>query len=495
MLSRTSILTSFSIKQIPLWLLAICAGALTPLAFAPFNLWYLIIPCYSCLIYICARTTPGRSGYYGLLFALAKFSIGLYWLFSISAQYPLALDKLTICIILVGILFYQVKPSNICWYILLLPALLTLSEWLRGWLFTGLPWYSAGYAFINPGFSQLLPLTGILGTSYCVYLIAGALSLVADWLKSYLSWTALLIIVATIASGHLLLGNKLATTTPLPDKQFYAQIIHGNFNLTHKTAASSITRIKQYQILTNRAPYPQLSIWPESSASIEFNQIQEQLELGFNALAANNISVLFGTYRQAQDDAHNVILNEQLQRVYSKQHLLPFGEYLPAWLTPLSFLMPDINMGQLYAAPSSAPVSWNELKIASSICFEILFATQLASASRNANFIVNLSDLGWFNNSWAASYLLTNAQARAIESGKPLLYSSNQGVSAFIEYDGSIMQTNTSSDTSAIYQAITPRTGSTWYALWGNYPIIIYCILLLIITGMCYLLFTKNHKN
>jgi len=123
------------------------------------------------------------------------------------------------------------------------------------------------------------------------------------------------------------------------------------------------------------------------------------------------------------------------------------------------------------------------IKYAPSICYEMLFPDELRVLSKDANILVHISDLGWFQNSWAKPYLLQLAKMRAIENQKPLLYVVNQGSSAFIYKDGTLDKAYDKKGTHSLQHMIVPQKGNTPYVLYGNVPLFVLfiCIVFFIV--------------
>ncbi|VVM21696.1 hypothetical protein BSPWISOXPB_2604 [uncultured Gammaproteobacteria bacterium] len=167
--------------------------------------------------------------------------------------------------------------------------------------------------------------------------------------------------------------------------------------------------------------------------------------------------------------------------VYYKEHLIPFGEYTPWWFTLLRPLLPKFNMDSLFAGSNENNFTVDNIKVFSSICFEILFSTELLDRSKDANIHIHISDLGWFDNTIAIDYLLNVARMRVIETSKPMVYSVNKGHSAFIDHKGVIMSKQSISGLYMLNQTLAPQQGTTFYTKYKNTPLLGTIILLFFI--------------
>jgi apolipoprotein N-acyltransferase len=167
--------------------------------------------------------------------------------------------------------------------------------------------------------------------------------------------------------------------------------------------------------------------------------------------------------------------------VYYKEHLIPFGEYTPWWFTLLRPLLPKFNMDNLFPGSNEDNFTIDNIKVFSSICFEILFSTELLDRSKDANIHIHISDLGWFDNTIAIDYLLNVARMRVIETSKPMVYSVNKGYSAFIDHKGVIMSKQSSFGLYMLNQILVPQQGTTFYTKYKNTPLLGTIILLFFI--------------
>ena len=122
---------------------------------------------------------------------------------------------------------------------------------------------------------------------------------------------------------------------------------------------------------------------------------------------------------------------------------------------------------------------FNDIFIATSICFEDIFGSEQLIFQPQANVLVNITNNAWFGKSIASSQHFQMSRMRAIESGKFLLRASNTGVTAIIRPDGSIQNKLALFDYSLLKDSFHPMKGSTPYIKFGNYLIIILIIFMM----------------
>ncbi len=348
-------------------------------------------------------------------------------------------------------------------------------EWLRSWLFTGFTWLSPADTLVNFGFAPILPITGTLGPSYLFYTLTALLLYALLEKKLKVS----LLFLASLLGTTLLLWSlqKISYTKPI-NKKIYTQIIQSHFTKKENSKRYKIIkRVKHFQKLALQEPQAELSVWSESTMSVEYKNVKRHLKNGFEKLRKNNVEVLYGSYVNSK----NILMQNSNEKVaYSKQHLMPFGEYTPTWLVAFKTLLPNLENSNLKSSINVRNIDLNGTILAPSICYELLFPDELRTLSSKANVLVHISNLGWFDHTWAQSYFLNLAKMRSLEHGKPMIYVVNAGNSAFILPNGKIEKvSNSTKGTQALYNHVQPYEGQTPYAIYGNKPILYLLMLLL----------------
>lgn len=483
------------------------SGGVASFAFSPYNHIVLLWAGYTVLFFtIYISKTAKQAFLSGLTFGLGHFSVGTYWLFSILNNYESS-NKIMLTIILVGIILFlslyfaffalssfllrkRYISGDMQNLLIIMPALAVLFDWLKSWFGTGFTWLTPADTLFNFGFSPLLPLVGPLGIDYAFYLICGSLTVIV------VRRDLVSILTATVISTMIALGIYVTKDTlytkPLPTK-ISTQIIQSNFDIEEKSKRYKvIERIKKFQSLALLEPTPRLSVWPESSISVDYNEVSKYTREGFDKLDLVDTEVLFGAYSKGVNGSYNSIVQASTDNiVYTKQHLMPFGEFTPSWLKFFSQLLPNFAMDDLTKSLSSSYIKIDDINFSPSICYEILFSDELRNRSANANILLDISDLGWFENSWAKPYLFEVARMRAIENQKPMIYVANQGKSAFISYDGTSQTSSATKGVHTLYRTIIPREGVTPYVNYGNIPLFTWVMIL----GIYITIMTKINKR
>jgi apolipoprotein N-acyltransferase len=354
---------------------------------------------------------------------------------------------------------------------LLFAGLWTLTEWLRGTLFTGFPWLAVGYSQSPPsplaGWASVL---GVYGVSFIDALIGGLM--VAGWRRPAI-WVS---IVLLLGLGGLL--HRMDWTQP-SGSPITVGLLQGNVPQSDKWDPKRLSlSIDTYLHLAKTHPTT-LTVLPETALPLFLDEVPRQI---LRELTSNG-SALFGVALSTTDGGYTngaVTLTPELAvGAYAKRHLVPFGEYAPpgfGWF----FQFASIPMSDFTAGASrQEPLSVAGQRIAPNICYEDLFGEELLDALPTATLLVNLSNTAWFGDSLAQPQHLQISQMRAIETGRVMLRATNTGMTAMIGPDGVVVAALPPFVTDALVVQAQGRTGRTPYARWGN------MLALLIAAGAC----------
>ncbi|MCK5498611.1 MAG: apolipoprotein N-acyltransferase, partial [Gammaproteobacteria bacterium] len=231
----------------------------------------------------------------------------------------------------------------------------------------------------------------------------------------------------------------------------------------------------------------QLIIWPETAIPVLHHQAQEFIQQIATTAKNEEHDYLIGIPFKDLDSGkfyNGIIIIGSTNDTYYKQHLVPFGEYLPFddWLRPILNLM-KIPMSDFSAGPIHKPVvrAANEI-IGVSICYEDVFGEEIIRALPEATILVNISNDAWFGDSIAPHQHLQMARMRALETGRYMLRSTNTGVSAIINEKGMITTSSPQFIPHVTSDKVKAFEGSTPYTRFGNWLVIITAFLSVIIT-------------
>ena len=168
---------------------------------------------------------------------------------------------------------------------------------------------------------------------------------------------------------------------------------------------------------------------------------------------------------------------------YAKNHLVPFGEFIPlkkifGWIYRdwLNMPLSDLSRG----GTQQQPMRLADQKIGVNICYEDVFGEEIIRQLPESTLLVNISNDAWYGKSYAAHQHMQFSQARALETGRYMLRATNDGATAAIDQHGYVFAhaphfTKTTLDVTA-----QGYMGSTPYVRWGNWSFIVFCFSVLI---------------
>ena len=440
-------------------------GALTSLSLPPFN--YLIINFLTFTLFFIflikkssIHKNPKLFFYYGWLFGFGYFISNLYWI-SISLTFDQNfkfLIPITIFLIpallaifygLISYFFIILKPKKIASSFLVFSLVFGVIDFVRGSILTGFPWNLIAYSFSNN--LEILSITSIIGTYgfnlFCISLFTcPAIFILRDSKKDIGLCVFFLI---TFVLFHIY-GSSYKEKFNIADKNifdFKIRVIGSNISLDRfYSNIDSVSVIEDLIKISN----PNINenivfVWPEG---ILPNISQEELieyDWLFNKNFNENHLLIIGVNSQTDDNVSKNYFNSfsvydhnlNLIDSYNKINLVPFGEFLPFENILGSIGLKSItNNYQSFSRGSERniieikPKNFS-LKILPLICYEIIYSGNI---SHNSDFdlIINISEDGWFGRSIGPKQHFTHSVFRAIESGKYILRSSNNGIAAII---------------------------------------------------------------
>ena len=474
--------------------LALIAGGILPLAFAPFGLFPVAFLSPLLLFFAWRESNPRRAFLRGWLFGAAAFGVGVSWIHE-SFQFsniglPVAITLTVVFVALMALypalLGYAVRrlrpSSEHVAVVLVYPAAWTLVEWLRGWLFTGFTWLQLGYSQTDSPLGGFLPLTGVYGVSWLVAL-AASLTLWAIRGGKGERATALALLIAIFAGGAMLRGVAWTEVAGSPLK---VVMVQGNVPQDKKWLPSMRQpTLDRYLSHTRRHWDADLIVWPETAVPGLVPVMRPFTEALDSEARQHDADVLFGI--PAVDAAsrrylNNLVLAGVHRGVYHKRHLVPFGEYLPfdALLRPITQAL-RIPVANFSPGPKEQPLlNVAGYPVSASICYEIAFGAEIIRGLPEARFLVTVSNDAWFGNSIGPHQHLEIARARAVETGRYLLRATNTGITAIVGPDGSIVSRAAQFEVDVLAGEIEPRAGATPYVVWGDWPSVVVMLVLLV---------------
>ena len=495
--------------------LALLAGALNILAFAPFGLWPLQILSLTAVLALALRAADvRRSALIGWAYGFGWTVCGVYWLYISMHDFGgMAASIAALAVILLALFLgtyaalafglsawlrrrWHAAPGAVA--LLVFPALWALAEWLRGWVFTGLPWVSSGYAHTASPLAGYAPLLGVYGLAWISALIAGCLSLFPR------RKMPLLLALLLLAAGA---GLKTIRWTSPAGQPITVRLLQGNVAQEMKFAPAQISAsLALYRDMIRAAP-ADLIATPETAIPLFEQQLAPEYlpQLAdFARRSGSHLALGIPVSDDPQHYANSVIgiapdLAAATYR-YDKHHLVPFGEFIPTgfrWFVDLMHIpLGDFSSGPPVQPPFAVRDQW----LLPNICYEDLFGEEIAGQLAASHFagapvatmLLNVSNIAWFGDTVALPQHLQISQMRALETGRPMLRATNTGTTAVIDPQGRVTARLQPYRRGTLSATVQGMRGMTPYILAGNAAVLLLAALALL-AG--WLASRKNRSN
>lgn len=489
---------SFVVTHFP----ALTTGLMLTASFPDSDLFYLAFAALVPLLVSMESMTARQSFYAGFTAGFFHFMTLIYWIVPTVTIYGglhplLAISVLTLlCLYLAlylgGFAFFTKKLG-------LPPGILPLGgacvwvglEYIRTHALTGFPWGVLGYSqHSNRLLVQVADLTGVLGLSFilvvCNFFLARLILYVRSShrtgtgkaLLAVLSYTLVLVAVS-LAYGRSRLQaiDTLIQAAPKPR----ICVVQGNIRQDLKwNQAFKDATLERYGSLSLAAVEqdPDLIIWPETALPFYYGyETEYSAKVDAYIQKASTHFLIGSPALETREGIHyfynRAYMVSPLARViatYDKNHLVPFGEYVP--LEPyLSFLGKITAQAGNFSTGDKTftPLVFNAHKTGVLICFEILFPDIAAEFVKNgADLLTTMTNDAWFGYTSAARQHFSIAVLRAVETRRSVVRAANTGISGFIDPRGQAMETTRIFTTTRILQPVPALKEISFYTRYND---------------------------
>ncbi|HML28082.1 MAG TPA: apolipoprotein N-acyltransferase [Hyphomicrobium sp.] len=462
-------------------LLAIAAGGLSALAFAPMFVTPILFLTLPVFVWLIDGSTNWRRAFStGWLFGFGYFFCNLFWIgeaFLVEADKFAWLMPFAITLLPAGLaLFWGIGAAiaRMFWSeglsrIFVFAIALSGVEWLRGHILTGFPWDLPGYALTYPlPLMQSAALFGAYGlTAIALFVFAAPLVALSDSGRAAPRTIATALLWAVAPLAMLWTYGEWRLQSPqlfVPDVKL--RIVQPSVPQREKWMAEYQRRIFDDHValsLTN--PSGQTDslqgithvIWPE--AAMPFFPLEAPVALDILAnILPPGTTLITGALRhdpllppgtpvttETRTLNSILVLDEKAQPIaaYDKTHLVPFGEYMPYEKTLSAIGIEKLTHGRGSFATGPEPRPLMHIPglppALGLVCYEALFPGNVVQGHEHPGVMINVTNDGWFGETTGPYQHFHQSRVRAVEEGAPLIRAANNGISGVVDPFGRIL--------------------------------------------------------
>ena len=493
-------------------------GAISSYSLPPYNYFIINFITFSLFfIFIFNKKKISNNKHffqYGWYFGFGYFLFSLYWIsisltfdqsfkFLIPAAVILLPAFLAIFYGLITYLFSTFYSKNVVISFFIFSILFGTIEFARGSILTGFPWNLISFSFSNSVY--FIQILSIIGT-YSFNLICISLFTVPALfiLKNSRTEIVVCFFFILISTAFLIFGkirdNNFNSLESVKNS-YTIKAISPNINLDRFYSKKDEIKIinELIELSSPSKIEPTIFLWPEGIIPDSYlREMSSYKKLFLNKFGENDL-IIMGLNSVKRNNDKNIffnsmaIFNNKLDIIasYNKVNLVPFGEFTPfESILGLIGLKTVTNNYQSFSSgetrtPLHVKNSKIDLTLLPLICYEIIYSGKL-SKDNNFDYIINISEDGWFGNSIGPKQHFAHSIFRSIESGKYIIRSANNGISAIINPIGIIEKKVEFGSTGYVKLTESKLVKPTLFMVYGNK------IFLMLILIYIFLIFSFN---
>ncbi|MCL4542306.1 MAG: apolipoprotein N-acyltransferase [Deltaproteobacteria bacterium] len=510
-------------------LLSVLSGLLIAFLFPDFNFeflaWFALIP----LLYVINKSGGFKeSFFYGFIAGLVSYVVIMYWIVytvHVFGNLPyyiavFALLLLSAYLSLYIALFAGFSKILLNNYkrlgIILIPSCWVFFEFLKSNLLTGFPWENLGFSqYLNLSFIQISNIIGAFGLSFIIVLINYSIFHFIFFKNEMSKRQALfeLILVLFVFISVILYGyyNVYSVGASLKNKKpLEVALIQGNIGMFQKWKITKKRTTRIYLNLTKESlKYkPKIVVWPETALPYIISFYPRYWSRVMDFVKKNNIDLVFGTIGARFFDGKYRYYNRDYMfgksgeySYYDKNHLVPFGEYVPLRhrFPFLAHILKGAGIGDFTPGKKFRILEAGKIKAGSMICYEAYFDSLVRNFSKDgANLLISITDDAWYGKTAAPYQDMSMTVFSAVENDRYVARAGNSGISGIISPDGRILEETNIFKRTFMEGYVRLINKKTFFALYGNifaYVVMALFSLSLIYLIISYVFFNKSLKK
>lgn len=484
-------------------------GSLAVLALPPFYHWYVLFLSFSGFLWLLQNSPSKKRAFaVGWWFGFGFFAFGLSWINNALLVNPEQTGWLIPIVFVASGAFFGLFtgiPALLAFLVsppaarfVALSAWLVVFEWIRSWILTGFPWNLWGSCLaFNLELIQTASVLGTYGLSLAVIMTASAPALALLYRTRRAAVISAGIVVLIPA---LLYGFGRWRLAELPDTQaggVKIRLVQPSIPQNLKWSPElKQQNFEKYIAMSAEKPLDGIAmvIWGETASPYPLDRDDDARRAVLEAIGGNS-RLATGLVR-FEDDYYggwrplnsSLIISPKgiIEDSYDKSHLVPFGEYiplrryLPDAVRPITNTISDFKAGngpKVITLPGIPPFGIQ-------ICYEIIFPHQIIDSTHKPDWLINLTNDGWYGLSAGPYQHLVSTRLRAVEEGLTIVRSANSGISALIDLRGQVLHKLDLHQEGILDVALPQRLQiPTIYNSYGNGLILTLCFINMLIAA------------
>lgn len=451
-------------------LLSALSGALLSAAFEPVGKWW-VAP-IAIAVHMYALSISSRKVWSSFIFGITLNLIVLHWSSTFVGSIPWV-------ILAIGLSLFYLPLSLVSkWGITAYPLIYILLEEVRNrFPFGGFGWVRIAFTQADAPYAKVAAIAGATALSTAVVLIALVIFHISHRKFSLLPLLPFLIVLVPVNTSVVDSTHVLMIQGNVPQMGL-------DFNSRAKAVFNNHFERTQMEITKN--PNVDFILWPENSVDVDpflnsdvkksLDSIKQPLIIG--AIVSKG-STLLNT---------SILWGGELPETYIKQHLTPFGEYIPLRslarvVSPLVDEVENFSPGD-----SGKTFQIGKIEVAPVICYELIDDDLLEEAAKNSNILAVQTNSATFGMSAESAQQLSITRIRAIEHGRNIASVSTTGYSAIIDSSGKVLQKTSIGTADSIRASVDLIEGQTPRDRAGDWAGIFTLIWLLLVSRRAYVL-------
>jgi apolipoprotein N-acyltransferase len=472
--------------------LALAAGAVQALSFAPVECWWLQVLATGALVALLADAPARAAAARAWAFGFGWLAAGFWWLYISLHVYgflPAWLSALAVAVLAALLALYyaiagwgwaRLRRDRPLVDAVLFSAVWLMAELARGQFLTGFPWIAGGYAHTSGPLANWAPYVGVYGIGALAAFVSAAAALVLMAQRGPRTRAPLFTLSPLLVPlAALLVGLALPQAFTRSTGFLTVSLLQPNVAQNDKFEEEHVRQALAWHVVKLESAPGQLVVTPESSLPILPAQIPRETwqayEKPFNR---SGHSALVGVFTGDDErgytnslvglDSSHHMTDGTFYR-YGKRHLLPFGEYVPPGLHWFVSMM-KIPIGDQAPGIDTASFQVGAQRVRPLICYEDLFGEDFAPAMVGPNaatLMANATNLAWFGRRMIQDQHLQFSRMRALEFQRGQVRATNTGATAVIDWHGHVTARLPADVEGELDARVEGRIGDTPYGIWA----------------------------